>query len=236
MFAIVVAGEANRGTAARLVVLVVTVGILAALLGFFISSFVVRGPGSLAASPAAIAQGNTPAQNAFIHLETVASVDTAITFPRPDDPHPSWVSYLPTTILKVPANSEVTMQIDQEDTPSGLRNPLWAQAQGIVGGTFHMTYFDDKGNPQEGDFSSISDPANAAHTFAIPDLGVFVPLEGLNAAAPAGSMNVITFSFKTGKPGIYHWQCFVPCGAGTIFGNGGPMQTLGYMAGFLIVQ
>jgi uncharacterized protein YaiE (UPF0345 family) len=222
--------------ATRLVVLVVTVGILSALVTAFITNFAITRPPALAASGARLAQGNLPAQNAFIHLETVASVDTAITFPRPEDPHPSWVSYLPTTILKVPANSVVTMQIDQEDTPSGLRNPLWAQAQGIVGGTFHMTYFDDQGNPQQGDFSGITDAANAAHTFAIPDLGVFVPLEGLNAAAPAGGMNVITFSFKTGKPGIYHWQCFVPCGAGTIFGNGGPMQTLGYMAGFLVVQ
>jgi uncharacterized protein YaiE (UPF0345 family) len=203
---------------------------------FFIDDFVVRGPESLTASPATVAQGSTPAQNPFIHLEVVASVDSAITFPRPDDPHPTWVSYLPTTILKVPANSTITMQIDQEDTPSGLRNPYWGTAQGIVGGTFHMTYFDDNGNPQEGDFSALDNPANAAHTFAIPDLGVFVPLEGLNAAAPAGSMNVITFSFKTGKAGLYHWQCFVPCGAGTIYGNGGPMQTLGYMAGFLIVQ
>jgi uncharacterized protein YaiE (UPF0345 family) len=231
-----VAGGNNRGTATRLVVLVLIVGTLSALLLFFISGFVLRGPESLTASPATVAQGTTPAQNAFIHLETVASVDTAITFPRPDDPNPSWVSYLPTTILKVPANSTITVQIDQEDGASGLRNPFWAQAQGIVGGTFHMTYFDDQGNPQEGDFSSIPDPASAAHTFAIPDLGVFVPLEGISDAAPAGSMNVITFSFKTGKAGIYHWQCFVPCGAGTIYGNGGPMQTLGYMAGFLIVQ
>ena len=68
------------------------------------------------------------------------------------------------------------------------------------------------------------------------DKSGFVPLEGLSAAAPAGSMNVITFSFKTGKPGVYHWQCFVPCGSGTIYGNGGPMQTMGYMTGFLIVQ
>jgi len=220
----------------RLVVLVLSVGVLSALLASFITNFVVRTPPPLTASPARLAQGNLPAQNAFIHLETVASVDSAITFPRPNDPHPSWVSYLPTTIFKVPANSVVTLQIDQEDTPSGLRNPLWAVAQGIVGGTYHETYFDDKGNPQQGDFSALTDPASAAHTFAIPDLGVFVPLEGLNAAAPGGSMNVITFSFKTGKPGIYHWQCFVPCGAGSIYGNGGPMQTLGYMAGFLVVQ
>jgi uncharacterized protein YaiE (UPF0345 family) len=231
-----VAGETNRGTTTRVVVLVLTVGILSALLTFFIGGFVIRGPEALTASPATVAQGNQPAQSAFIHLETVASVDSAITFPRPDDPNPSWVSYLPTTILKVPANSVVTVQIDQEDGASGLRNPLWASARGIVDGKFHMTYFDDQGNPQEGDFSAIADPANAAHTFAIPDLGVFVPLEGVNAAAPAGSMNVITFSFKTGKAGLYHWQCFVPCGSGTIYGNGGPMQTLGYMAGLLVVQ
>jgi uncharacterized protein YaiE (UPF0345 family) len=222
--------------ATRLVVLVVTVGILAALVTVFITNFALRTAPTLASSPASIARVNMPPGTPFIHLETVGSVSSAITFPRPDDPHPSWVSFLPTTILKVPANSVITMQIDQEDTPSGLRNPFWAQAQGIVGGKFHMTYFDDKGNPQQGDFSALDDPANAAHTFSIPDLGVFVPLEGLNAAAPAGSMNVITFAFKTGKPGVYHWQCFVPCGLGTIYGNGGPMQTLGYMAGLLIVQ
>jgi hypothetical protein len=27
----------------------------------------------------------------------------------------------------------------------------------------------------------------------------------------------------------------VPCGAGWLFGNGGPMQTLGYMDGFINV-
>lgn len=236
MVAVIVAADRPPGAAMRLVVLVLTVGILSALVAVFIGSFVLREPSSLTASPATVAQGNQPPQSAFIHLETVASVDSAITFPRPDDPNPSWVSYLPTTILKVPANSVVNMQIDQEDGASGLRNPFWAQAQGIVGGMFHMTYYDDQGNPQEGDFSALPDAANAAHTFAIPDLGVFVPLEGLSDAAPAGSMNVITFSFRTGKAGIYHWQCFVPCGAGTIYGNGGPMQTMGYMAGFLVVQ
>ncbi len=236
MFAFVVAADRTHGVATRLVVLVLTVGILSALVAAFIGNFVLRTPPSLTASPAAIAQGNVPAQNAFIHLETVASVDTAITFPRPDDPNPSWVSYLPTTILKVPANSVVTMQIDQEDGASGLRNPFWSKARGIVGGTFHMTYYDDNGAPQEGDFSALDDAASLGHSFAIPDLGVFVPLLGTSDAAPAGSKNVITFSFQTGKPGIYHWQCFVPCGAGTIYGNGGPMQTLGYMAGFLVVQ
>jgi hypothetical protein len=216
--------------ATRLVVLVLTVGILSALLTAFVAGYVLSGPSSVTAAP------NPGGLGVSIHLETVAAISDAIAFPRPDDPHPDWVSYLPTTILKVPANSVVTLTIDQEDGASGLRNPFWAQARGIIGGKFHMTYFDDQGNPQVGDFGALDDAASLGHSFAIPDLGVFVPLLGISDAAPAGSANVITFSFKTGKPGIYHWQCFVPCGAGTIYGNGGPMQTLGYMTGFLVVQ
>ena len=79
------------------------------------------------------------------------------------------------------------------------------------------------------------DPTMAAHTFAIPDLGVFVPLLGVGDTAPPGTQNIITFSFKTKGPGIYRCQCFVPCAAGTLFGNGGPMSTIGYMGGELIV-
>ena len=43
------------------------------------------------------------------------------------------------------------------------------------------------------------------------------------------------FTFRTGKPGHYRWQCFVPCAAGFLYGFGGPMQTIGYMDGFLNV-
>jgi hypothetical protein len=220
---------APRVGARLVVVLVATLG-LAALVAGFVLGFALKFPEQLTATAAQTGPGVS------IHLETVGAVGTALENPRPDDPHPTWVGYLPTTTYKVPANSVVTITIDQEDTPSGMRNPYWAKARGIIGGQFHMTYFDDKGSPQEGDFTSIDDPANAAHTFAIPDLGVFVPLEGVNANAPPNSTNVITFSFRTGAPGIFHWQCFVPCGSGTIYGNGGPMQTLGYMGGFLVVQ
>jgi hypothetical protein len=170
-----------------------------------------------------------------IHLETVAAVSAALEFPRPNDPHQDWVSYLPTTILHAPANSVINMQIDQEDGATGLRNPFWGKVFGTEGGNMHVKFFDDKGNPQEEDMTTI-DPTQAAHTFAIPDLGVFVPLLALNANAPANTANIITFSFRTRGPGIFRWQCFVPCAAKTIFGNGGPMQTLGYMAGELIVQ
>jgi hypothetical protein len=46
---------------------------------------------------------------------------------------------------------------------------------------------------------------------------------------------VITFSFVTPGPGQYPWQCFVPCGLGYLYGNGGPMQSVAYMDGFLKV-
>jgi hypothetical protein len=178
--------------------------------------------------------GTLEGKRTSIHLETVAAVGTALEWPRPNDPHPDWVGYLPTTILRVPANSVINMQIDQEDGASGLRNPFWGKVFGTEGGNMHVKSFDDKGNPQEGDMTTI-DPTQAAHTFAIPDLGVFVPLLGVSDNAPANSVNIITFSFRTRGPGVYHWQCFVPCAAGTVFGNGGAMQTLGYMAGELIV-
>jgi uncharacterized protein YaiE (UPF0345 family) len=218
-----------RSSTGRLALVLFGLLVLGVLVAGFILGFALRFPPSLSASAAASGQGVS------IHLETVGAVKDAITFSRPDDPHPDWVAYLPTTILKVPSNSIVTVTIDQEDSASGLRNPFWARAQGIIG-TFHMKYFDDQGNPQEGDFSQLDDASTPAHTFAIPELGVSVPLLGVSGAAPAGSMNVITFSFRTGAPGVYHWQCFVPCGSGTIYGNGGPMQTLGYMGGFLVVQ
>jgi hypothetical protein len=229
MVPVVVATHTPRVGARLLVVLLGTAALIALVAGFVVS-FVLRYPVAMSGTP------STAYDGVNIQLEVVGAVGAAIENPRPNDPHPTWVGYLPTTTLKVPANSVVTMTIHQEDTASGLRNPYWATAQGIIGGQFHMDYFDAQGNPQSGDFTKLDDASTPAHTFAIPDLGVFVPLEGVSAAAPPNSINVITFSFRAGKAGIYHWQCFVPCGSGTIYGNGGPMQTLGYMGGFLVVQ
>ena len=217
----------------------VCVAVISALLVTFINGFVLHTANTTMDSQVATAPrvaNSTGEKETVINLEVVGAVGAAIVNPRPDDPHPTWVGYLPSTTFNVPANSVVTMVIQQEDTPSGLRNPFWAQSQGIIGGQFHMSYYDDQGAAQQGDFSKLDDGATPAHTFAIPDLGVFVPMQGVNAAAPAGSFNVITFSFRVGKAGVFHWQCFVPCGSGTIYGNGGPMQTLGYMGGFLVVH
>jgi len=40
----------------------------------------------------------------------------------------------------------------------------------------------------------------------------------------------------TGKPGKLRWQCFVPCAFGFPLGFGGPMQSIGWMDGYLMVQ
>lgn len=155
-----------------------------------------------------------------------------------------WVSYLVrskgkwvhSTIYTVPEHSVVHVTLYEFDSPTGLRNPLWSQVQGTIGGTMTLN----------GKVVKAVPPEEPAHTFAIPELGVYVPLPGVNEEAKnfcaegpcepsTQEHNTITFSFRTGKKGRYRWQCFVPCGAGFLNGNGGPMQTLGYMDGFIDV-
>ena len=97
----------------------------------------------------------------------------------------------------------------------------------------------------DGKTMDVINPDDASHTFAIPALGLIVPLQGVADdaknqcdAAPctmAQAHRTITFTFHTGKAGHYRWQCFVPCAAGFVDGFGGPMQTVGYMDGFVNV-
>jgi hypothetical protein len=159
--------------------------------------------------------------------------------------HPTWVSYLVkdpksgkwihATSWKLPAHTVVNMTVDQYDSGSPLRNQEWGQVQGTTGntatlnGTSFSVFNSNTGN-------------GVAHTFAIPTLNISVPLVGVSGtpcgAAPChfnSPHNVETFSFKTPGPGSYNWQCFVPCGLGYLFGNGGPMSTQNYMGGELEV-
>jgi hypothetical protein len=174
---------------------------------------------------------------ASITLQTVGAMGTA--------PHPDWVSYLAknpqghwihSTILNVPANALIHVTVYQFDSASGLRNPFWGKPEGTVGGTMQV----------DGKSLSVLNPDLASHTFAIPQLGVSVPLMGIPDSAPnpcaaapcplSTSHETITFSFRTGAPGTYRWQCMVPCAFGFLFGFGGPMQTIGYMDGLLHVH
>ncbi len=161
--------------------------------------------------------------------------------------HPTWVSYLVRapdgqwlhdTTWKLPAHTRINMTIDQYDTGGPLRNQQWGLVQGVRGGVEILNgrpislYDSNSGN-------------GVGHTFAVPSLGINVPLVGVSgsatnicSAAPCGSSsisNTIKVSFVTPGPGNYHWQCFVPCGLGFLFGNGGPMSNSNYMGGFLDV-
>jgi hypothetical protein len=174
---------------------------------------------------------------ADLTLQTVGSLGSRYA-------NPDWVSYLVddpkrgwthSTNLEAPANSLVQVTILQYDSATGLRNPYFARVQGTTGGTMQL----------DGRRVDSIDPATTSHTFAIPQLGLFVPLPGVpdNAAdacsdAPCTSAQAhrtITFTFRTTGKGRYRWQCFVPCAAGFVTGFGGPMQAYGYMSGFLTV-
>ncbi len=182
------------------------------LVGAFAVTYLHQSPTAIhATSSGSIASDGSPIVD--IKVTTVATVNQG--------DHPNWVGYLPTTFFKVPPNATIRMTVDQQDGPSGLRNPYLSLVRGTVGGTMTVN----------GKTTNSIDPASAAHTFSVPDLGVSVPLLGIDANNPKNTDNFVVFSFKVPASGIFHWQCFVPCGAGTLYGNGGPMQTLGYMDG-----
>jgi hypothetical protein len=222
-----VTAQARKTLAVVLAVVVVGV-----LVGSYVA-FLTNGPTPYRVPVANAASGPT----ASLTLQTVAAIGPKLA------PNKNWVSYLirehgvwhRTTVWTLPAHALIHVTVYQFDGNSGLRNPFLAQPRGVVGNSFQVN----------GKTLDVLDPTLASHTFAIPELGVIVPLQGVadNAKnqceyAPCDlsmAHNTITFTFRTGKRGHYRWQCFVPCAAGFVLGFGGPMQSLGYMDGLLHV-
>jgi hypothetical protein len=218
----------------RLLGVSVAVAAVGVVLALYVADWATTFPRAIAAAAAPTSVGGSD-----LTLETVGTVGV-----KESPEHPTWVSYLikshgqwiRSTDFTVPANSVVHVTLYEFDSETGLRNPFLSQVQGTIGGTMTVN----------GKTVNSVNPATVAHTFAVPELGIFVPLQGISESAknpceeapcePSSSdHNTITFTFRTGKKGRYHWQCFVPCAAGYLNGNGGPMQTLGYMDGFLDV-
>lgn len=190
-----------------------------------------------------------PLKHVTVHLQTLPAspyTDPAWlkahggdTGPYPGPaPHEDWVMYWPTTHIIVPAHSLVTVTITNWDSKTALINDFYTIPQGVEGGTVTV-------DGQEETHVKVDD---ASHTFTIhtiPDkaqdyLYVSVPITGVDdnaktddAGWPLQGVDS-TFSFVTGGPGEYVWQCIDPCGTG--FNNfGGPMSTRGYMSGILTV-
>ncbi len=152
------------------------------------------------------------------------------------DPDGKWVH---TTLWDLPAHTRVNVTILQYDSGSPLRNQYLGWSRAPIGGH-------DDAQRQGRSRWSTPMPATASPTRSpSPPSASTSRLYGVNSNAknicgaapctPNSVHNIVKFSFITPGPGQYPWQCFVPCGLGYLYGNGGPMQTIGYMDGFLKV-
>lgn len=164
---------------------------------------------------------------------------------------PDWVTYfilspqthqwVHTTNFSVPAGSRVNFTIYGYDGCTPLRNQVWGQVTGTIGNTMTVD-----GKPVS--LLNSWTECSVAHTFAIPNLGVNVPVASpmsyqanqnlcsTSPCTPGNPHTVVRFSIRTpSAPGDFFWQCKIPCGLGYLDGNGGPMQTLGFMTGFMQV-
>ena len=149
----------------------------------------------------------------------------------------SWPFYWPSTSLQLPAHSLVTLTIHQYDSSSTPWNAFFAGVHGTVDGTAMYN----------GIAKSAIDPADVAHTFTIhqfpqggqPNFFVSVPMMGVPANAKNEANGYpkpvdITFSFVTGDPGEYVWNCEDPCGQ-SYQSFGGVMSERGWMSGTVTV-
>jgi len=219
----------------KLLLIVAAVTAAGVLIGFYVSNLT-----TLAGSPAYSVPVKQTASGPVVNLEiqTVAAIGPKLS------PNPDWVSYLirtrdgwkRQTVWDLPANATVHVTIYNFDGASALRNPFYARPQGMDGNRILV----------DGKPADHIDPNDASHTFAVPALGIILSIPGVAddaknqcGYAPCPMSNAhrtIQFTFHTTTPGHYRWQCFVPCAAGWIDGFGGPMQTIGYMDGFLNVK
>jgi hypothetical protein len=219
----------------KLLLVAAALVIAGVLIGFYASDLT-----KLNGSPSYSLPAKQTSSGPVVNLEfqTVAAVGPKLSA------NPDFVSYVihttkgwqRKTVWDLPANATVHVTWFNFDGASGLRNPYLARPQGIVGNRVLI----------DGKPADTIDPNDASHTFAVPQLGIIVAAPGVAddaknqcgfAPCPMSTAHrTVTFTFHTKKPGHYRWQCFVPCAAGWIDGFGGPMQTIGYMDGFLNVK
>jgi hypothetical protein len=218
----------------------VFLGLLVVAIGFAVWGVV----GFLLPQPATVdfTSAQTPSGAIDLTVQTVGSIGEGF------GDHPTWVSYLVkspqgqwvhSTVWKLPAHTRINLTVEQFDSGSPLRNQQFGRVTGTTGRVEILngkpiSVFDSNGGNGVG------------HTFTVPALGINIPLVGVDpnasnicsqapCSSPSSVVNMIRASFVTPGPGSYNFQCIVPCGLGWLYGNGGPMSTLGYMGGFLDV-
>lgn len=161
-------------------------------------------------------------------------------FWNPKASHQDWVSYGPATNFRLPANSVITVTINQYDSGEPITNDFFADVRGTIDGTMLLN----------GNRVSSVDPLTVGHTFTVRALTtgtkenffLNVPLP----AVPDDMMSetegeyinpqVVTFTFITPAEGEYIWNCEFPCGDGSLARFGAAMSSQGYMSGHIIVE
>ena len=236
------------GKRAALTVVTVLIGVLVVAGSVLFLGKNQQEPAVLAATvigTASTPQGELP--HATVELSIYPNPSTSVPGPVPvgsriGDPRsanaPSgWPFYWPSTSLQLPANSLITITVKQYDGSTTVWNNYFAKVHGTVDGT---AIYNGKAQKE-------IEPDNVAHTFTIHQFaevtqdGFFVSVPML--AVPSNAKNEangypkpqeITFSFITGGPGEYVWNCEDPCGNGYV-DFGGVMSERGWMSGTVTV-
>lgn len=239
MFVAPVAGKGVSVTkAGRASIFAALLAIVLGLVIFTVMAFLRSSPPTLD-----FTAGHPAGQPVDLNIQTVGAIGYG--------DHPTWVSYLAqnpqnqqwvqSTIWKLPAHTLIHVTINQYDSGSPLRNAEIGLITGVNGNHYLLN------GKKNISLVNSYNGNGVAHTFSVPSLGINIPLLGVDGTAsnfcggPAPCTtsqehNTIQFSFTTPGPGSYRFQCFVPCGLSFLYGNGGPMSTVGYMGGFLEVQ
>ena len=130
------------------------------------------------------------------------------------------------------------MTVTNYDGGESLNNDYFAHVRGTIDGSAQLN---------GARMTSIS-PDAVGHTFTIhgyssaqDEFFVSVPMkavaeEDMPEEGFTKKPNVTTFTFITGGPGEYVWNCEYPCGDGTIAKFGAAMSTMGYMSGHFTVK
>ncbi len=236
------------GKRAALTVLTVLIGVLVVAGSVLFLGKNQQEPEVLAATvigTASTPQGELP--HATVELSVYPSASTSVPGPVPvgsriADPRsanaPSgWPFFWPSTSLQLPANSLITITVKQYGGSATVWNNYFAKVHGTVDGT---ATFNGKAQKE-------IEPDNVAHTFTIHQFAevtqdgffVSVPLLAVPSSAKKEANGYpkpqeITFSFITGGPGEYVWNCEAPCGNGYV-DFGGVMSERGWMGGTVTV-
>ena len=178
-----------------------------------------------------------------VTLQTVGSYGSGIhpTGCRTSSSPPTgqWVH---TTIFQVPENTRINMTIYQLRLGQPAAQP--ADRAGPGHDRRRCAYSERQSRSRVINSNAGN---GVGHTFSIPTLGISVPLYGNNGNAnlcargavhhELAPTSIIRFSFQTPKVrATTHGSASSPAPPVGCYGNGGPMQTVGWMGGFMQVS